>query len=401
MKRLASKARVLAFALPVVLAACGGHVDDATPTTTYSIGGTIAGLGSNGLVLANGTDSTSPATGALGFTFGQTVAGGSSYAVTVLTQPANATCSVSQGAGTVGAAAVTTVQVTCAANAYRVGGTISGLASAGLVLANGADTVAPSTGASSFTFANAVNEGSSYAAKVQTQPAGTICSVGNGSGTMGAADVTNVQVTCSPSAYSVGGTITGLDGRRPRSRQWRGHDQPGGQRHELHVPRRGRLRRHLQRGRTAATYRTQLHRGWCIPRDDGRRRCHERPGHVFAPHRIHVDRGHRDLQLRQSLRRRHRYHCQRAKQRHDARFGRQPLRRLRKRRRGAQDHAGRRGDHDRGPLPERRQRRRHGRHGSFPRPLRRRCRRVRQPLRHGIQRPTQGHARRCRDHRGR
>lgn len=210
MKRLASKARVLAFALPVVLGGCGGHTDDASPPTTYSIGGTITGLGSNGLVLANGTDSTNPAMGALGFTFVQTVVGGSSYAVTVLTQPANATCSVSQGAGTVGTAAVTTVQVTCAANAYRVGGTISGLGSAGLVLANGADTVAPSMGASSFTFANAVAEGGSYAAGVQTQPSGTTCSVGNGSGTMGAADVTNVQVTCSPNAYGVGGTITGL-----------------------------------------------------------------------------------------------------------------------------------------------------------------------------------------------
>ena len=48
---------------------------------------------------------------------------------------------------------------------------------------------------------------------VKTNPAGQTCSVANGSGTVGSADITNVAVTCTAAAaYSVGGTVSGLSG---------------------------------------------------------------------------------------------------------------------------------------------------------------------------------------------
>jgi hypothetical protein len=178
----------------------GGNVSNVAVTcaaNAHTLGGTIAGLPSAGLVLSNGTDTVSPAAGALSFTFPVPVAEGGTYAVAVRTQPSGATCSIGSGSGTVGTSDIATVQVTCAANAYRVGGTISGLASTGLVLANGSDTVTPAANATAFTFAHPVAFGGTYSVTVQQQPVAQTCAVaGTFPATIGAGDVTNVAVTC-------------------------------------------------------------------------------------------------------------------------------------------------------------------------------------------------------------
>src|SRR5215472_2142082 len=72
----------------------GGGGGGMPPPPTYSIGGTIGGLTGSGLVLANGDDTVSPATGATSFTFGTALASGSNYAVTVKTQPNSELCQV-------------------------------------------------------------------------------------------------------------------------------------------------------------------------------------------------------------------------------------------------------------------------------------------------------------------
>lgn len=104
--------------LSALLAGCGGgdsgrNSDGSGPgTPLYSIGGTISGLGGT-LVLQNsgGNDLSRSANGA--FTFTTSLAAGSSYAVTVLTQPSGQTCSVANGSGTVGSANVSNIAVTC------------------------------------------------------------------------------------------------------------------------------------------------------------------------------------------------------------------------------------------------------------------------------------------------
>jgi predicted transcriptional regulator len=64
-----------------------------------------------------------------------------------------------------------------------------------------------------FTFATEIAEGSAYAVTVSSQPTGQTCTVTNGSGTVGMADVTDVTVTCViVPTYSVGGTVSGLTG---------------------------------------------------------------------------------------------------------------------------------------------------------------------------------------------
>lgn len=80
--------------------------------------------------------------------------------------------------------------------AFQVGGTVAGLSTTGLVLANGGSTVSVAAGASSFNFADKLAGGAAYGVSVKTQPAGQTCSVTNGSGTVGSADVTNIAVSC-------------------------------------------------------------------------------------------------------------------------------------------------------------------------------------------------------------
>jgi hypothetical protein len=178
----------------LLLGACGGS-GAGGPPASQTVGGSISGLASAGLVLANGSDTVSPASGATAFTFAVAVASGASYAVVVKTQPAGATCTVTGGTGTVAATAVTSVAVACTPATFQIGGTISGLSAAGLVLANGSDSTSPAANATSFAFAKRVTAGAGYSVSVTQQPTGSTCTVANGSGTA-TADVSNVAVSC-------------------------------------------------------------------------------------------------------------------------------------------------------------------------------------------------------------
>jgi len=205
---------ILTASLPLIaLMACGGSTPPST--TTYTIGGTVSGLGTGASVglLDNGGDAlTVTANGA--FTFATPLVSGAGYAVTVGTQPAGQTCTVSGGSGTVGTANVTSVIVSCAANKYTIGGTISGLASSSsiVLLDNGGDALTE-TANGAFTFATSLENGSGYAVTVGTQPTGQTCAVINGSGTVGSSNVTNVTVTCTAIAtYSITVQITNLVG---------------------------------------------------------------------------------------------------------------------------------------------------------------------------------------------
>ena len=83
------------------------------PPSTYSIGGSVAGLSGTVVLQDNGGDDLSVA-GNGPFTFATPVASGGAYNVTVKSNPSGQTCTVSGGAGTVASANVTSVAVTCA-----------------------------------------------------------------------------------------------------------------------------------------------------------------------------------------------------------------------------------------------------------------------------------------------
>ncbi len=184
--------------------------------TTFTVGGSVGGLTSSGLVLSlNAGAQTLPvSSGASSFTFPTGLANGAAYAVTVGTQPAGQTCSVTNGSGTISGANVTNVSVTCVTPTFTIGGSVGGLTSSGLVLSlnAGAQTLPVSSGASSFTFPTGLANGAAYAVTVGTQPSGQTCSVSNGSGTVSGANVTTVSVTCTTPTYTIGGSVGGLTG---------------------------------------------------------------------------------------------------------------------------------------------------------------------------------------------
>ncbi|WP_419420061.1 hypothetical protein ACNVED_01835 [Legionella sp. D16C41] len=165
-------------------------------TNTRTIGGNVAGLAaSESVVLQNngGDNLTINSNGT--FTFSIPVAQGAPYHVSILTQPATQTCTVTNGNGIASTTNITNVQVTCATNAYTVGGTVSGLTGTVVLQNNGSDNLSLNSNGP-FTFPTPVAEGTTYHVTVLTQPTGQNCSVTNDNGTMGGANITNVAVNC-------------------------------------------------------------------------------------------------------------------------------------------------------------------------------------------------------------
>jgi 6-phosphogluconolactonase len=95
-----------------------------------------------------------------------------------------------------------------------IGGTVSGLLGSGLVLQDNAGDDLPISANGGFAFATSVASGATYAVTVKAEPVSPsqTCTVNNGSGTAGDANVGNVAVICSTDSYSVGGTVSGLLG---------------------------------------------------------------------------------------------------------------------------------------------------------------------------------------------
>jgi hypothetical protein len=182
-------------------------------TNTYTIGGTVSGLVGSGLVLQdNLTDNLTIVANGI-FTFATPIPSGGSYSVTVLTQPPAQNCMVTAGSGTA-TANVTTVQVTCSAVTYTIGGTVYGLTGNGLVLQNNLKDSLSITSNGAFTFATALNSGTTYSVTVLTQPSGPSqhCVVNDGGGTANA-NVTTVQVVCTSEWTWIGGSNqTGQNG---------------------------------------------------------------------------------------------------------------------------------------------------------------------------------------------
>jgi hypothetical protein len=94
-------------------------------------------------------------------------------------------------------------------NSFTVSGTVSGLTGTGLVLQNNNADDNTVTANGSFTFTTTIVTGLNYAVTVKTQPntPTQTCYVNNGSGTMGSANVTNVNIFCSPTFLPSSGAV--------------------------------------------------------------------------------------------------------------------------------------------------------------------------------------------------
>jgi hypothetical protein len=104
-------------------------------------------------------------------------------------------------------------------NSFTIGGTITGL-SGSLILTNNSTDIITVTQNGAFTFTQQLANNTSYAVTVTTNPVNQGCSIGNASGIVQNANVTNVNITCAGNSktltainipsLSITGTFNGL-----------------------------------------------------------------------------------------------------------------------------------------------------------------------------------------------
>jgi 6-phosphogluconolactonase (cycloisomerase 2 family) len=193
----------------VTLPATAGTHSIVTSTTAYSIGGAASGLAGGAVTLLNNGADPLTVTQNGTFTFSHAVS--SSYTVTVGAQPTGRTCTVSNGTGAGITADVSNISVACSALAYRIGGTVAGLASgAQLTLEDNASDPATVSGNGAFTFATPVAYDGGYSVTVSSQPIGQVCTVSNASGAGVTANISTVSIACSATTFTIAGSVIGL-----------------------------------------------------------------------------------------------------------------------------------------------------------------------------------------------
>ena len=183
---------------------------------TYSINGTLSGLGSGlSLVLQNnGADNLEISQNG-SFSFPTLLADGDAYHATILNQPMGQTCEIFNGGGdgsAIEGADVVSISVVCTDEFFSIGGTINGLGSCrSLTLQNNGDDDLELWRDGSFEFNALVPRGSEYEVSILHQPVGQSCTITEGSNVANN-DVSNVFLICSylTDSHAVGGNLRGL-----------------------------------------------------------------------------------------------------------------------------------------------------------------------------------------------
>ena len=180
--------------------------------TTYSVSGTVSGLGSGKQVtLFNSRADPITVKGNETFRFPTPIVSGGNYAVTVGTQPNGQVCTVNNGSGSGVIANVSDIAVVCSDARFVISGKVVGLnTGTRLTLLNNAVDPVTLSEDGAFKFPVPIAFNGSYAVTVATQPLGKTCTVNAGSGAGITADVSTVAVLCSDTTYSVSGTVSGL-----------------------------------------------------------------------------------------------------------------------------------------------------------------------------------------------
>lgn len=213
------KLPTVVFFMLFMLSACGGGSSEQS-APTYTVGGTVAGLGAGQQVtLKNNAADPLIVTANGAFKFATPIANNGGYIVTADTQPTGQTCTVTSGSGSNVTANVSSVSVTCSSLTYTVGGSISGLGVGQQVtLKNNAAESVTLKANGAFNFLTPVAYNGSYTVTVGTQPTGQICTVNSGSGSNVTANVSSVSVACVLGAHPYDGAFScSLNGTTPFS----------------------------------------------------------------------------------------------------------------------------------------------------------------------------------------
>jgi len=178
---------------------CNGSKDETGggDNVSYSIGGTVSGLAGGTLALKLNDDEQLDVMADGKLIFLTLLNNALNYDVTVATQPASQTCTVVNGKGVISGANVIDILVSCSVDTYTIGGNIIGLDEyKSITLQNNGGDDLEVTAEGSFTFLTPLAYGLTYSVTVLTYPVSQVCSVKNSTGTIVAANITDVTVKC-------------------------------------------------------------------------------------------------------------------------------------------------------------------------------------------------------------
>ena len=195
------KHNLFLLSLPFLLMACGGgsSSDSNNPPSIYTVGVSVSGLvsGQSLIVKNNGGDALTVNSNSA-FTFATALSSGSTYSVTVSTQPVGQSCSVTNSSGTIATSNVSNVLVSCTLNPYTIA--VSDPSAASVSITGTTQVNAPST-ATSITFNDTFGDSNVTVSAIK---AGNTCTVG------GTAipnpitgNVTGVTVSCTPNPFTI------------------------------------------------------------------------------------------------------------------------------------------------------------------------------------------------------
>jgi len=179
-------------------------------TSTYTLSGTVSGM-SGTLVLRNNGINEVTITNDGPFTFPDPEEDGSSYSVSVFSNPKSKTCVVSNRSGFISGNNIINISVICTVNTYTVGGGLIGLTYGTIDLQNNAELLSLDVDGA-FNFSTLYVDDETYNVIIVNEPIGHTCSVANSTGIISESYVTTVIVTCEETGLNIGGTVTNLTG---------------------------------------------------------------------------------------------------------------------------------------------------------------------------------------------
>jgi hypothetical protein len=160
-----------------------------------SVSGMVTGVPAQGLLVSDIGGSAVFVSSDGRFVLESAFMEGDAYDIQAQPTPTSALrCQVERGAGSITAADITDVAVTCRPTTFTVGGSAIGVGGVGLVLESRGERIALAKDGS-FMFFAPLTVGSTYAVTIVQAPEGQTCTVENASGT-GAGAVRDVIVRC-------------------------------------------------------------------------------------------------------------------------------------------------------------------------------------------------------------
>jgi serine protease len=193
------------LAPPAVLVTCEDIVQTVSGTSSGATGELV-------LELISGDISETLTVDGDSFVFASSLKHGSDYAVSIAEQPSMQVCTLANESGVVSVTAPLGVLVSCENIKYAVSGETNNLkGSAVLELRSGENSLQQTVSGNSFSFDDALEDGSEYTVVLVSSSVGQTCTLSNHTGTVVATNTnTPVMLSCEDIIYGLSGSVTGF-----------------------------------------------------------------------------------------------------------------------------------------------------------------------------------------------